>query len=256
MEAWTTSPNCMRRPIYVCNSVILHAHILVLYADLSCYRLPKDWASNHTGSIGEVFGAGDFDPRRTSRRRDRRLRAVGRIRAGTAPRRSDAGRAFRRVAHAGARSAAAIVVDRPDRIQAAARRDRRQRDLGAARDAVRRDGRDRGGLRAAGGDEHDADRAPSPAEPARVDGGAGAARRPRRLRRRQRRLPHLRLFRRAQRDPRRFRQRACGGGWRRSAARSSAPRGGWRARTPSMAPSSRRSSPATPPPPTPRCSTT
>ena len=103
------------------------------------------------------------------------LRAFRRIRARTAPRRGDVGRAFRRFAHAGARGAATTGVDRPDRSQAAARRNRRQRDVGATRNAVRRHGRDRGDLRAAGGDEHDADRAPPLAEPARRDGGAGAS---------------------------------------------------------------------------------
>ena len=49
-----------------------------------------------------------------------------------------------------------------------------QATAGATGEAVRRHGGDGGDLRPARGHEHDADRAPAAAEPARGDGGAGA----------------------------------------------------------------------------------
>ncbi len=68
-----------------------------------------------------------------------------------------------------------LGVHRPDRHQAAAWRDRRARDLIAARILVRRDGGGRSDLRAAGAREHDADRTPAAAKLLRVDGGVRRA---------------------------------------------------------------------------------
>ncbi len=104
------------------------------------------------------------NPRRKTRQRHRRRHPRWFAEARYPARRDQPGAAARRVAHAGARGAAAAHDQRLDRYAPAQGRGGLQGDARAGRESVRRDGRDGGDLCAARGHEHDADRTSPPTQ--------------------------------------------------------------------------------------------